>query len=46
MKSIPGYEIFWMAKKQINPIEKSKKYAQNWGGKAITAKKAVSCWTE
>ena len=32
MKTIPGFETFWMAIKQINLI-KSKKSAQNWGGK-------------
>jgi len=33
MKSIPGLEIFWMAIKQINPIEKSQKMNTKSGKK-------------
>ena len=46
VKTIPGFEIFWMAMKQINPIEKSKKMSTKSGEKVTTAKKTVSGWTE
>jgi len=36
MKSIPGLDIFWMAIKQINPIEKSQKWTQNRGKNNIS----------